>query len=46
MPTEADETYECEICGAEVEVKKGGADTIPCCREPVTLKEYFLNENL
>ncbi len=39
MPTEANEVYECEICGAVVEVKEGGAGDLECCGQPMTLKE-------
>ncbi len=31
MPTEAKETYKCEVCGMVVEVKEGGAGTLVCC---------------
>ena len=30
MSTETGEIYECEICGAVVEVKEGGAGTLEC----------------
>ncbi len=46
MPTETSEVYECEICGAVVEVKEGGAGTLECCGQPMTIKEqlrYLLN---
>lgn len=36
--TEAGETYYCEVCGAEVEVTKGGAGTLVCCDQPMILK--------
>ncbi len=39
MPTETSEVYECEICGAIVEVKEGGAGTLECCGQPMTIKE-------
>ena len=39
MPTETSEVYECEICGAVVEVKEGGAGTLECCGQPMSLKE-------
>ena len=39
MPTEAVEIYECEICGAVVEVNDGGAGTLACCGQAMTLKE-------
>ncbi len=39
MPTEVDEMYECEICGAVVKVKEGGAGTLECCGQPMALKE-------
>lgn len=39
MATEANEVYECEICGAVVEVKEGGAGTLECCSQPMILKE-------
>ncbi|MEE9604806.1 MAG: desulfoferrodoxin FeS4 iron-binding domain-containing protein [Candidatus Scalindua sp.] len=39
MATEAGEVYECEICGAMVEVKEGGAGELVCCDQPMTLKE-------
>ncbi len=39
MTIESDEEYECEICGAVVEVKEGGAGTLECCGQPITLKE-------
>ena len=39
MPTETDETYEREICGAVVEVKESGTGTLECCGQPMTLKE-------
>ncbi len=38
MPTETSEVYECEICGAVVEVKEGGAGDLECCGQPMTLK--------
>lgn len=38
MPTEKGETYECEICGAIVEVKEGGAGELDCCGQPMTEK--------
>jgi desulfoferrodoxin-like iron-binding protein len=39
MPTETSEVYECEICGAIVEVKEGGAGTLECCGQPMAIKE-------
>jgi desulfoferrodoxin-like iron-binding protein len=39
MPTEANEVYECDVCGAIVEVKEGGAGTLECCGQPMTLQE-------
>jgi desulfoferrodoxin-like iron-binding protein len=39
MPTEANEVYECDICGAIIEVKEGGAGTLECCGQPMTLQE-------
>lgn len=39
MPSETGETYECEICGSVVEVKEGGAGTLECCGQPMTLQE-------
>ncbi len=39
MATETGETYECEVCGAVVEVKEGGAGELVCCEQPMTLKE-------
>ncbi len=36
--TEAGEVYYCEICGAEVSVVTGGAGTLVCCDQPMTLK--------
>jgi desulfoferrodoxin FeS4 iron-binding domain len=39
MPTETSEVYECEICGAIVEVKEGGAGTLECCGQPMALQE-------
>ncbi len=39
MPTESGETYECEVCGAVIEVKEGGAGTLECCGQPMILKE-------
>ena len=41
MPTEANEVYECDICGAVVEVKEGGAGTLECCGQPMTLQEQY-----
>ncbi len=38
MTTEANEFYECDICGAIVEVKEGGAGTLECCGQPMTLQ--------
>jgi desulfoferrodoxin-like iron-binding protein len=38
MATEAGEIYECEVCGAVVEVKEGGAGELECCGQPMTLK--------
>ncbi|HHT9119623.1 MAG TPA: desulfoferrodoxin FeS4 iron-binding domain-containing protein [Candidatus Hypogeohydataceae bacterium YC41] len=37
--TEAGEVYYCEICGAEVQVIKGGAGTLACCDQSMSLKE-------
>ena len=45
MPTEANEVYECEICGAVVEVKEGGAGDLECCGQPMTLKEQNKTEH-
>jgi superoxide reductase len=39
MATKAGEVYECEVCGAVVEVKEGGAGELVCCDQPMTLKE-------
>ncbi len=39
MSTEAGQTYECEICGAVVEVKEGGAGDLECCGQPMALNE-------
>jgi desulfoferrodoxin-like iron-binding protein len=33
MPSHKSELYHCEICGAEVVVKKGGDGTLNCCRQ-------------
>lgn len=37
--TEAGEVYYCDICGAEVEVIKGGGGVLVCCDQPMSLKE-------
>ena len=39
MPTETNEKYECEICGAIAGIKEVGAGTLECCGQPMTLKE-------
>ena len=39
MPTKVDEIYECEICGAEIEVRKGGDGTLVCCGQAMEIKE-------
>ncbi len=39
MPTETNEKYECDICGAIVEVKEGGTGNLECYGQPMTLKE-------
>ncbi len=39
MPTKAGKKYECEVCGAMVEVKEGGAGTLEGYGQPMTLKE-------
>ncbi len=44
MATEANEVYECEICGAVVEVKEGGAGDLECCGQPMNLKEQNKTE--
>ncbi len=31
MPSHKGEIYYCEICGSEIEVKKGGDGTLTCC---------------
>ncbi len=45
MPTEANEVYECEICGAVVEVKEGGAGTLECCGQEMILKKQNKTEH-
>ncbi len=39
MPTETGEIYECDICGAVVEVKVGGAGDLECCGQEMTLND-------
>jgi len=39
MTTEAKEVYECDICGAIVEVKEGSAGTLECCGQPMTVAQ-------
>ncbi len=39
MPTETGEIYECDICGAIVEVKEGGAGDLECCGQEMTLND-------
>jgi desulfoferrodoxin-like iron-binding protein len=39
MTSHKDELYYCEICGAEVEVKKGGDGSLVCCGQAMTIKE-------
>ena len=46
MTTEASEVYECEICGAIVEVKEGGAGELECCGQPMTLKVWYTKTDL
>ena len=33
--TQAGETYRCEVCGAVVTVKEGGAGELVCCEQPM-----------
>ena len=33
------ELYYCEICGAEIEVKKGGDGTLECCGQAMEIKQ-------
>ncbi len=39
MPSESGEVYKCEVCGAVIKVKEGGAGTLECCDQPMELKE-------
>ncbi len=38
MATETGEVYECEVCGAVVEVREGGAGELECCGQLMALK--------
>jgi len=33
------ELYYCEICGAEIEAKKGGDGTLKCCDQEMKIKQ-------
>ncbi|ODS31664.1 MAG: Desulfoferrodoxin [Candidatus Scalindua rubra] len=39
MPLHKGELYYCEICGAEIEVRKGGDSTLVCCDQAMKNKE-------
>ena len=39
MTSQKGELYVCEICGAEVEVERGGDGTLFCCDQEMTIKE-------
>ena len=39
MSSRKSELYCCEICGAEVEVKKGGDGTLRCCGHTMEIKQ-------
>ncbi len=39
MSSHKSELYFCEICGAEVVVKKGGDGTLNCCSQKMKYKE-------
>lgn len=37
--SETSEVFECDTCGAKVEVKEGGTGTLECCEQPMALQE-------
>lgn len=39
MSSRKTELYYCEICGSEVEVKKGGDGTLKCCGQEMQCKK-------
>ncbi len=39
MSSHKSELYYCEICGAEIEVKKGGDGTLKCCGQAMETKQ-------
>ncbi len=39
MTSHKGELYYCEICGAEVNVEKGGDGTLVCCGQAMVIKE-------
>ena len=41
MPSHKAELYYCELCGAEVVVKKGGDGTLNCCSQEMRCKETY-----
>ncbi len=38
MSSHKGELYYCEICGAEVVVRKGGDGTLSCCRQKMNCR--------
>ncbi len=39
MSSHQSELYYCEICGTEIEVKKGGDGTLECCGQAMEIKQ-------
>ena len=39
MSSHKSELYYCEICGAEIKVKKGGDGTLECCGQAMEIKQ-------
>ena len=39
MSLHKSELYYCEICGAEIEVKRGGDGTLKCCGQAMKIKQ-------
>jgi desulfoferrodoxin-like iron-binding protein len=39
MTSHKSELYYCEICGTEIEVKKGGDGNLKCCGQAMEIKK-------